>query len=115
MCCQCGQCDEIQKSTIPTGVHTAKGPNLPQARKKEANPITKVIMEWSLVDIQNKVMKIICTHTANFIPLLQMVLKHSLKLALFNKIKSKGFFVTFERTRVFARLLLYKYSKESSP
>ena len=81
-----GQCDKIQKNTIPTGVHTAKGPNLPQARKKEANPITKLIMEWSLVDIQ-KVMKIICTHTANFIPLLQMVLKHSLKLALFNNIK----------------------------
>ena len=114
MCCQCGQCDEIQKSTIPTGVHTAKGPNLPQARKKEANPITKLIMEWFLVDVQ-KGMKIICTHTANFIPLLQMVLKHCLKLRLFNKKKSKVFFVTFERTRVFARLLLYKYSKESSP
>ena len=57
-----GQCDEIQKGTIPTGVHTAKGPNLPQARKKEANPITKVIMEWFLVDIQ-KGMKIIYLHS----------------------------------------------------
>ena len=61
-----------KKNTIPTGVHTAKGPNLPQARKKEANPITKLIMEWFLVDIQ-KGMKIICTHTANLIPLFQMM------------------------------------------